>query len=132
MRITDWVPGKDGAWYQADQRYLEAQWLVGSEGVERDWTLFVHFTRPDGTKIAQADHLLGKLPRGPVLTTTQWPTEERIYDYVLLPEALQDAEESFEIRLGVWDPISGDHLDVEPVNADKDEAGRLIISLEDM
>jgi len=86
VRITDWVLGKDGEWYKETQPYLETQWFLQADRPDRDWTLFVHFTRPDGAKTVQAGHLLGLQPDGSIAPTTQWAVERRVYDYVLLPE----------------------------------------------
>jgi len=129
VRITDWVLGENGEWCKETQPYLETQWYLQTDSPERAWTLYVHFTHPDGTKVAQADHLLGLTVNGSVLPTSQWSTDQRVYDYVPLPEEVRGLTGQLEVRLGVWDPSSGERLEVEPAHADKDEYGRLVIRL---
>jgi hypothetical protein len=128
-RVTNWILGQDGTWHREDQLYLETQWLLQGVRPGQDWTLYVHFTREDGTKVAQADHLLGSQVDGPAVPTTQWPTDQRIYDYVRLPSELEEGVGQLEVRVGVWDPMTETRLEVEPVHASRDEYGRLVIEL---
>jgi hypothetical protein len=126
-RITDWVSGEKG-WYQESRFYLETQWIAQDGKPERDWTLFVHFTRSDGTIVVQADHPLGLQLDGSTFPPTQWTANKRMYDYVPLPVEPQDVIK-LEMRLGLWDPASGDRLEAKPINANIDAAGRLVIQL---
>jgi hypothetical protein len=126
-RITDWVSGEKG-WYQESRFYLETQWISQDGKPERNWTLFVHFTRPDGTIVVQADHSLGLQPNGSILPPMQWATNRRMYDYVPLPGEPKDII-SLEMRLGLWDPGSGDRLEAKPMDAHVDAAGRLVLQL---
>jgi hypothetical protein len=126
-RISDWVLSNSG-WYKESRFYLETQWIAQDGELERDWTLFVHFTRPDGTIVVQADHSLGLQPDGSILPPTQWTANKRMYDYVPLPVEPQDII-PLETRLGLWDPANGDRLEARPVDAQIDFAGRLVIQL---
>jgi len=129
VRVTNWVSGLDGTWYRESRPFLETQWLVQDSPPERDWTLYVHFTRQDGTMVAQADHTLGLQAVGSVISTTQWPTDRRIYDYVPLPAGIQNAAFPVQVRVGVWDPATGEHVQSVPVSSHTDEHGRLVIEV---
>lgn len=128
-RLTNWVLGQDSSWHRKGQPYLETQWLLQDTKPERDWTLYVHFTGNDGTVVAQADHLLGAQADGSTVPTTLWPMDQRIYDYVQLPSELKEGMEQLEVRVGVWDPVTKERIEVEPVHAEIDEYGRLVIEL---
>jgi arabinofuranosyltransferase len=130
VRITNWVIGQDGTWHREDRPYLETQWLLPGAKPDHDWTLYVHFTQNDGTIVAQADHLLGSKVNEPTAPTTQWPADQRIYDYVPLPPELEAGIEQLEVRVGVWDPVTAERLSVEPVHASRDSDGRLVIELQ--
>jgi hypothetical protein len=126
-RITDWVFGENG-WYQESRFYLETQWIAQDGKPERDWTLFVHFTQPDGTIVVQADHALGLQPNGSTVRPTQWTANKRMYDYVPLPGQPQDII-PLELRLGLWDPASGTRLEAKPIAARVDADGQLVLQL---
>jgi hypothetical protein len=64
-----------------------------------------------------------------VLPTSQWPTGDRVYDYVPLPSEMQNAAVPTQIRVGVWDPETGEHVEAVPVESRVDEHGRLVIEL---
>lgn len=128
-RVTNWVLDQNSTWHRKNQPYLETQWLVQDTRPEQDWTLYVHFTRHDGTRVAQADHLLSSQADGQAMPTTQWSTDQRIYDYALLPSELKEEVEQLEVRVGLWNPATGERLEVEPVHANTDEYGRLVIEL---
>ena len=129
VRVTDWIRGASGKWEKASRPYLETQWVVESRRLDRDWTLYVHFTRPDGTKIVQADHPLGLQADDSVLAPTNWPVGSKVHDYKPLPEEAQLSGLPMQVRLGLWDPVSGDRLEVQPVSASKDVDGRLVVEL---
>ncbi|MGD2165720.1 MAG: hypothetical protein PVH50_09335, partial [Anaerolineae bacterium] len=128
-RITEWILDESSKLRKEPRPYLETQWLLHARSLDSDWTLYAHFTRPDGLKVAQADHLLGSTGSGAALPTGQWPTDQRVYDYVPLPDKLMTVTGPLELRLGVWDPSSGERLEAEPVSADKDSYGRIVIKL---
>lgn len=129
VRATNWVLDMDGEWHRREQRYLETQWLLKEEHPDQDWTLYVHLTQPDGTIVAQADHLLGRRPDGSYIPTTHWPVGQRIYDYVPFSDELQSGQLPPEVRIGIWDPTSEERLTPEAVDAAVDEHQRLVIDL---
>ena len=128
-RATDWVVVTAGNWEKAPRAYLETQWIRHEGAVDRDWTLYVHFTQPDGTLIAQADHPLGSQVGGAVVTPSRWELGSRIYDYVPLPEAAVADPGAIQIRLGLWEPASGDRVEARPVMGSLDPDGRLVVDL---
>jgi hypothetical protein len=129
VRITDWVRGENEEWYEKSQPHLETQWYLRDGRPKQDWTLYVHFTHPDGTTVAQADHLLGRKSDGSTLPTTQWPVEQRVYDYVPLPKEISQSDDRVQVRLGVWEPSSGERLEPGAVHANRDKYGRLVVTL---
>jgi len=129
-RITYWIKHENGDWHKEMQPHLETQWFVHTERPSQDWTLYVHFTRADGTRLAQADHLLGLQPDGSIIPTAHWPAGKRVYDYVPLPEELLNTTQALDVRVGVWDPVTGERLEAQPVHAQTDEYGRLVIRLQ--
>jgi len=131
VRLTDWFLAKDGTWQQADHPYLETQWLLQGPRPDRDWTLYMHFMRLDGTLLAQGAHLLGLGADGSILPSSQWEANRRFYDYVPLPKEVRDAKD-LEVRLGLWDPVSGEKCAVVAIHAKLDQYGLMIITLPDL
>ena len=129
VRATDWVVVTPGNWARAPRAYLETQWIRHDGVVDRDWTLYVHFTRPDGALIAQADHPLGSQAGGAVVPPGRWEIGARTYDYVPLPEAVVADPGAIQVRLGLWDPASGDRVAARPVTGSLDADGRLVVDL---
>lgn len=110
-----------------DGAFLETDWQLRAP-VARRYTLYVHFTAPDGTIVAQADHALAVWTgrRGDIYTDG-WPAGIVVRDYVALPPEVLGGTTPLDIRIGVWIPETGERLpvasDVRPV----DEHGRLIL-----
>jgi hypothetical protein len=96
--------------------------------VSRDYTLYVHFTKPGDSRpfFAQADHLLGRFGEGKFRPTTQWRPGEIVVDLTPLPPEVE-REPSFSTRVGVWVPETDFRLQPQTEQLTVDEYGRLEI-----
>lgn len=131
-RITSFVLSPDGNWYEKDEPYLETQWLIDAPVTPQAWTIFTHFTAAGGDTLAQADHELGLQIDRTVLHPHQWDATKRIYVYAEIPEEWRELDEQVTaIRVGLWNPATGEHLPVAPNRAMVDEAGRLMLPVVD-
>ncbi len=111
---------------------LELQWLVDAvPALAGDWQVFVHLTDADGNTLAQADHPLGRQVEGMILPPRLWDPTLRIYTYAEMPESFADvADRVVNLRLGVWNPATGEHLPLAPLEgATIDDAGRLVLPM---
>lgn len=111
---------------------LELQWLVdAAPELEGDWEVFVHLTDADGNTLAQADHPLGRQVDGMILPPRLWDPKLRIYTYASMPDNFAAVADSIvNLRLGVWNRATGEHLPLEPVEgATIDDAGRLVLPM---
>jgi hypothetical protein len=94
---------------------------------QRDYTLYMHFVRPQEDKpFAQADHLLGRLFLGELKPTTQWKPGEIVTDAIEVPEAFYN-DPAAQLGVGLWDPATGFRLPVVTDALHVDENGRLVI-----
>lgn len=131
-RIATWVHTPNGEWRKSSKTYLETQWLIDTALTNQAWTLFVHFTDAAGEKIAQSDHELGLQVDRTLLPLQTWKPQQRIYVYTEMPEGWEQQQEIIAAaRVGLWNPATGEHLPIAPGRADVDQAGRLIIPIED-
>jgi hypothetical protein len=96
--------------------------------LSRDYTLYVHFTKPEDSRpfFAQADHLLGRFGEGRFRPTTQWQPGEIVADLTPLPEKVE-REATFSTRVGVWVPETGFRLQPQTEQLVVDQYGRLEI-----
>ena len=108
--------------------FLQTAWQLRAPTDQR-YTVYIHFTLPDGELFAQADHGLavwsGKYNE---IYTDQWPSGILLRDYVALPVGVHQASFPLDVRIGVWIPETGEHLPVTSSDLLTDEHGRLIIS----
>jgi hypothetical protein len=106
--------------------FLQTNWQLRAP-TDRRYTLYVHFTTPDGQLVAQADHALSVWSgRGDVYTNA-WPAGVLVRDYVALSPELLDHTPRLDIRVGVWIPETGERLSVTSVTLPVDDNGRLTI-----
>ncbi|MCE7983942.1 MAG: hypothetical protein DYG89_22435 [Caldilinea sp. CFX5] len=130
-RITNWVRSAQGQWQAAPGLYLETQWLIDAPQPDR-WTLYVHFTDSVGKTMFQADHELGLQIDRSVLAPSAWDATERIYGYAAMPAEWSTQKENVAaIRVGLWNPETGERLPAHPGYHPVDESGRLVIPVQE-
>jgi len=76
------------------------RWSV-EEDIAADWRVFVHFTKHNGDVVFQGDHE----PQPPVHT---WKAGQQIVVGPLAVEAPEGVEGTFDIRIGLFKPESGE------------------------
>ncbi len=127
-QITSHIQTPQGEWFDKPEPYLETQWLVEAPPSPQAWTVFVHVTDAAGNTIAQADHELGLQVDRTVTPIDQWDPAKRIYVYAQMPEDWDElATHATALRIGLWNPNTGQHLAATANNRSIDEAGRLVI-----
>lgn len=128
-RITNLVRNGAGQWQQQPTLYLETQWLVDAPPVDR-WAFYVHFTDNIGNTLFQADHELGLQVDRTVLAPADWNPAQRIYVYPEMPAEWATQQETIAaIRVGLWNPETGEQLPARPGYHQVDESGRLVMPL---
>ncbi len=129
-RITNWVRSAKGQWQAGPGLYLETQWLIDAPQPER-WTLYVHFTDSTGKTLFQADHELGLQIDRSVLAPSAWDATQRIYGYTEMPAEWTTQQGNVAaIRVGLWNPETGEHFPSQPGYHTVDESGRLVIPVQ--
>jgi hypothetical protein len=85
-----------------------------------DYAAFVHFDGPGST--FQDDHILG----APLHHTRSWETGETVKDTrrVIVPRSVPAGV--YSVRVGVWEPRSGGHLDIREGWWRRSRSGKLV------
>ena len=127
-QITSHIQTPKGEWFDKPDMYLQTQWLVESQPAPQTWTVFVHVTDAAGATLAQTDHELGLQVDRTVTPLDQWNPTKRLYVYAEMPEDWEDlAEQATALRIGLWNPVTEQHLPATAGSMAVDEAGRLVI-----
>jgi hypothetical protein len=96
-------------------------WWRATAAIEQEYAVFVHLVDEHGSIIAQADGvpMSGRYP------TSAWAPGERIVDTrtLLLPKEL--GEGSYQLAVGLYNPMDGQRLSVEGSGAESFRLGIL-------
>ncbi|MEZ4861306.1 MAG: hypothetical protein R3C14_08365 [Caldilineaceae bacterium] len=131
-RITNFVHTQEDGWHRKSDPYLETQWLIAAALAPQTWTVYVHFVDAEGNTLFQADHELGLQVDRTVIPLADWEPEQRHYVYAEMPEKWAElAGQVTAIRLGLWNPATGDALPIEPQRVVADPLGGLKLQLQD-
>jgi hypothetical protein len=110
--------------------FLRTRWQLRAPA-PRNYTLYVHLTVPgDDALVGQADHALAVWVTGAQRDAylSEWPVGLEIADYVELAPDLLARAPRLDVRVGVWQPESGEHLAVASQQLPIDSSGRLMIA----
>ncbi len=124
--IIDKSPVYPGGFQTSSPRALVTAWQL-EQPVKQNYTVYVHFTRPDGTVIGQADHQLWTWANQAEGPTSTWPAGKIYLDITPLPKEVLGSPVPLQIGIGLWVPETGEYLQAQPVNLTLDPNHRLVI-----
>ncbi len=104
-------------WYRGDKTFLTLYWRpTGAAPPPHDYSIYVHLLDASGERLTGWDGrpLLGHYP------TYIWQPGESLLDYWVLPIPADIPAGAASIRIGIYDPLSGERL---PVTVDGEPVG---------
>ncbi|WP_119067967.1 ArnT family glycosyltransferase [Aggregatilinea lenta] len=105
-----------GTWYRGDKTFLTLYWRpTDTAPPQRDYSIYIHLLDADGSRVAGWDGqpLQGEYP------TRDWQPGESLLDYWVLQIPPDTPAGTFDLRVGIYDSLTGERL---PVTVDGDPA----------
>lgn len=126
--IIDQAPVYPQGFNTTSPRALVTAWRL-EQPVAQDFTVYVHFTRPDGQVAAQADHRLWSWANQAEGPTSTWAAGVTYLDIIPLPPEALVSPVPLQIGIGLWLPATGEYQQPETSELSFDPGQRLVIGV---
>lgn len=100
---------------------LTLAWQATGE-INRNLSVFCHLVGQDGQIVAQHDGA----PQGGAMPTSDWLAGQVVLDEIVLPVPQDAAAGTYQLRVGLYDPISGQREAVTQHGAPSDDGAALL------